>query len=190
MKATHISSTQHPSRPAWTDVFTAIKSLPALPLEENQLKGWFFGFKLHGVCSEKGAPESVIFTSGNINDSKMIETVSECMKGFFYSFRGVVDCYAGYLKKCKDLVSLAEAGRFICAAARQNMSRLISDEQWSHLRKRNIIKSDRVVLKQNCFPEYHQSRSMDGIFRHHCFALSAYMLQCRLKAELRLKTRI
>ena len=38
MRATHISSTQHPSRPAWTDVFTAIKSLPALPLEENQLK--------------------------------------------------------------------------------------------------------------------------------------------------------
>ena len=120
----------------------------------------------------------------------MIENVTDGMKGFFYSLRGVVDCYAGYLKKCKDLVSLAEAGRFICADTRQNKSRLISDEQWSHLRKRNIIESDRGVLKQNYFPEYHQSRSMDGIFRHHCFALSAYMLQCRLKAELRLKTRI
>ena len=190
MKATHISSTQHPSRPAWTDVFTAIKSLPALPLEENQLKGWFFGFKLHGVCSEKGVPESVIFTSGNINDSKMIENVTDGMKGFFYSCRGVVDCYAGYLKKCKDLVRLDESGRFICANTRQNMSRLISYEQWSHLRKRNIIESDRIVLKQNYFPEYHQARSMDEIFRHYCFALSAYMFQSRLKAALRLKTRI
>lgn len=53
-------------------------------------KGWFFGFKLHGVCSEKGAPESVIFTSGNINDSKMIETVSECMKGFFIRAEGLL----------------------------------------------------------------------------------------------------
>ncbi|WP_318663617.1 transposase [Treponema sp.] len=25
-------------------------------------KGWFYGFKLHGVCSEKGLLESVVFT--------------------------------------------------------------------------------------------------------------------------------
>ena len=39
-------------------------------------KGWFYGFKLHGVCSEKSLLESVLFTSGNINDSKMIEQVT------------------------------------------------------------------------------------------------------------------
>lgn len=106
MRATHISSTQHPSRPAWTDVFTAIKSLPALPLEENQLKGWFFGFKLHGVCSEKGAPESVIFTSGNINDSKMIETVSECMKDFFIRAEGLLIVTQDIWKNAKTLSAL------------------------------------------------------------------------------------
>ncbi len=146
-------------------------------------KGWFYGFKLHGVCSEKGVLESVIFTSGNINDSKMIEKVTENMKGWFY-------CDAGYLKRSNELVKLAESGRFICAATRQNMNRLISDEQWSHLRKRNIIESDWGVLKQNYFLEYHQARSIDGIFRHYCFAISAYILQCRLKSFLRLKTRI
>lgn len=146
-------------------------------------KGWFYGFKLHGVCSEKGVLESVIFTGGNINDSKMIEKLTENMKGWFY-------CDAGYLKKCKDLVRLAESGRFICAATRQNMNRLISDEQWNHLRKRNIIESDWGVLKQNYFLEYHQARSMNGIFRHYCFAISAYIIQCRLKSSLKLKTRI
>ena len=35
-------------------------------------KGWFYGFKLHGVCSEKGLLEAVVFTSGNIHDSKMV----------------------------------------------------------------------------------------------------------------------
>ncbi len=99
-------------------------------------KGWFYGFKLHGVCSEKGVLESVIFTSGNINDSKMIEKVTENMKGWFY-------CDAGYLKKSKELVSLAESGHFICAATRQNMNRIISSEQWNHLRKCNIIESNR-----------------------------------------------
>ncbi|UKI54688.1 MAG: transposase [Treponema succinifaciens] len=53
----------------------------------------FYGFKPHGVCSEKGVLESVVFTSGNINDSKMVEKVTENMKGWFY-------CDAGYLKKC------------------------------------------------------------------------------------------
>lgn len=57
-------------------------------------KGWFYGFKPHGVCSEKGVLESVVFTSGNINDSKMVEKVTENMKGWFY-------CDAGYLKKMR-----------------------------------------------------------------------------------------
>ena len=146
-------------------------------------KGWFYGFKLHGVCSEKGVLESVVFTSGNINDSKMVEKVTENMKGWFY-------CDAGYLKKCGELVRLAESGRFICAAARRNMNRIVSNGQWRLLRKRNIIESDWGVLKQNFFLEYHQTRSMHGIFRHYCFAISAYVLQCRLKSSLRLKTRI
>lgn len=146
-------------------------------------KGWFYGFKLHGVCSEKGDLESVVFTSGNINDSKMIEKLTENMKGWFY-------CDAGYLKKCKELIRLAESGRFICAATRQNMNRIISVEQFRHLRKRNIIESDWGVLKQNFFLEYHQARSMVGIFRHYFFAISAYILQCRLNASIKLKTRI
>lgn len=146
-------------------------------------KGWFYGFKLHGVCSEKGVLESVVFTSGNINDSKMVEKVTENMKGWFY-------CDAGYLKKCGELARLAESGRFICAAARRNMNRIVSNGQWRLLRKRNIIESDWGVLKQNFFLEYHQTRSMYGIFRHYCFAISAYVLQCRLKSSLRLKTRI
>ena len=143
----------------------------------------FYGFKPHGVCSEKGVLESVVFTSGNINDSKMVEKVTENMKGWFY-------CDAGYLKKCGELARLAESGRFICAAARRNMNRIVSNRQWRLLRKRNIIESDWGVLKQNFFLEYHQARSMHGIFRHYCFAISAYVLQCRLKSSLRLKTRI
>ena len=32
-------------------------------------KGWFYGFKLHGVCSEKGLLESVVFTSGSLYEA-------------------------------------------------------------------------------------------------------------------------
>ncbi|MDY3755292.1 MAG: hypothetical protein SOZ84_04720, partial [Treponema sp.] len=46
------------------------------------------------------------------------------------------------LKNSKELVELANSGRFIYAATRQNMNRLMSGEQWEYLRKRNIIESD------------------------------------------------
>ena len=49
------------------------------------------------------------------------------------------------------------SGRFIYVATRQNMNRFMTCEQWEHLRKRNIIKSDWDVLKQNYFLEYHQA---------------------------------
>ena len=42
----------------------------------------------------------MVFTSGNINDSKMIEKASENMKGWFYRD-------AGYLKRREELVRLA-----------------------------------------------------------------------------------
>lgn len=113
------------------------KVISGLASRGKSSKGWFYGFKPHGVCSEKGVLESVVFTSGNINDSKMVERVTENMKGWFYRD-------AGYLKKCGELARLAESGRFICAAARRrNMNRIVSNGQWRLLRKRNIIESDR-----------------------------------------------
>ena len=146
-------------------------------------KGWFYGFKLHGVCSEKSLLESVLFTSGNINDSKMIEQVTKNLKGSLF-------CDAGYLKKSKELIKLADSGRFIYAATRQNMNRLMPCDQWEHLRKRNIIESDWGVLKQNYFLEYQQARCLDGLFRHYVCCISAYILQCRLKSYPKIKTRI
>lgn len=94
---------------------------------------------------------------------------------------------AGYLKKSKELIKLADSGRFIYAANRQNMNRLMTCEQWEHLRKRNIIESDWGVLKQNYFLEYQQARCMDGLFRHYVSCISAYILQCRLKSYPKIK---
>lgn len=96
-------------------------------------------------------------------------------------------CDAGYLKKSKELIKLADSGRFIYAATRQNMNRLMPCEQWEHLRKRNIIESDWGVLKQNYFLEYQQARCMDGLFRHYVSCISAYILQCRLKSYPKIK---
>lgn len=109
--------------------------------------------------------------------------VTRGLKGDFF-------CDAGYLKKAEDLARLAESGRFIHAAARRNMGRLMTPRQWERLRKRNIIESDWGALKQNYFLEYHQARSMDGLFRHYASCISAYILHRRLSSRPTIKTRI
>ena len=113
----------------------------------------------------------------------MVEQVTKNLKGSFF-------CDAGYLKNSKELVEQANSGRFIYAATGRNMRRLMTGEQWEYLRKRNIIESDWGVLKQNYFLEYHQARSMVGLFRHYVCCISAYILQSRLKSYLKIKTRI
>lgn len=146
-------------------------------------KGWFYGFKLHGVCSENGMLEAVAFTGGSVSDGKALERVTRNLKGDFF-------CDAGYLKRAEDLARLAESGRFVHAATRRNMGRLMSRWQWERLRMRNIIESDWGVLKQNYFLEYHQARSMAGLFRHYVCWISAYILHCRLSSRPSIKTRI
>ena len=135
------------------------------------------------ILTHSAELEAVVFTSGNVHDSKMVEQVTKNLKGSFF-------CDAGYLKNSKELVELANSGRFIYAATRQNMRRIMTGEQWEYLRKRNIIESDWGVLKQNYFLEYHQARSILGLFRHYVSCISAYILECRLKSFPKIKTRI
>lgn len=132
-------------------------------------KGWFYGFKLHGVCSPDGLLESILITDGSVHDSSVVEDLTKGMSGVFFAD-------AGYLKKSEDLSKLFESGIILCAAARKNMKKLMSEQQWNLLRQRNIIESDWGVLKQNFFIEYHQSRSIRGLFRHYICSIVAYML--------------
>ena len=95
------------------------------------------------------------------------------------------------LKNSKELVELANSGRFIYAATRQNMNRLMTGEQWEHLRKCNIIESDWGVLKQNYFLEYHQARSMVGLFviMFVAFQPTSWNADSNLFLELKLEFR-
>lgn len=146
-------------------------------------KGWFYGFKLHGGCSENGLPEAVAFTGGSASDGKAVERVTRELKGEFF-------CDTGCLKKAAELAELAESGRFIHAATRRNMGRLMTARQWERLRKRNVIESVWGVLKQNYFLEYHQARCMVGLSRHYACCISAYILHRRLSSRSAIKTRI
>ncbi len=44
-------------------------------------KGWFYGFKLHGVCAEDMTVESLVFTTGSVHDSKMAFQLTKNIAG-------------------------------------------------------------------------------------------------------------
>ena len=55
-------------------------------------KGWWYGFKMSGICNEYGDFENIIFSYANIADCKMAEKLAEVVKGTIFAD-------AGYLQK-------------------------------------------------------------------------------------------
>jgi hypothetical protein len=73
---------------------------PALPN-----KGWFFGFKLHGVCTKAGGLPDLFFTTGSVHDSQVVGEVTKDIEGLsvgdagylLIEFRSIMECgYHGY----------------------------------------------------------------------------------------------
>jgi len=133
-------------------------------------KGWFLGFKLHAACDAWGNLVNVRFTAGNEHDSQQTEPLTEGLSGLF-----VGD--AGYLLKQEVFQRLFDKHKRILAASRRNMKRLMTEEQGTLLRKRNIIETVWDVLKERYGLESHLARNIIGLFRHYCYSLLSRVLQ-------------
>ena len=48
-------------------------------------KGWWYGFKMSGICNEQGDFENIIFSYANIADCKMAEKLAEVVKGTIFA---------------------------------------------------------------------------------------------------------
>ena len=66
--------------------------MKAVASRGKSTKGWFFGFKLHGVCIKDGTLVKICFTTGSEHDSKAFDSTTKGLVGLF-----VTD--AGYLLK-------------------------------------------------------------------------------------------
>ena len=132
-------------------------------------KGWFFGFKLHGICTDDMTVENLIFTTGSVHDSKMAKDVTKEIIG-----KAFAD--AGYQLKPEILSELADNGLFMHNATRKNMNRLISKEQFDFIEKRNVIETVWSVLKGSFDLVYTRARSMKGMFRHFFYSIAAFLL--------------
>lgn len=133
-------------------------------------KGWFYGFKLHGVCNECGKLENILFTPGNVHDSKTLEIMASDLVG-------TLTCDAGYLVKDEILEKIFTKQLKVYIATRRNMRRIMTSEQNRLFKNRSVIETVWGVLKERFNLMYNLARSTSGLFRHYFYSITSYMLE-------------
>ena len=131
--------------------------------------GWFFGFKLHLICNEKGELLNFMITPGDIDDRKPLE-----YKAFVDFIYGKLVGDKGYISK--NLFNrLFVNGIQLITKLKSNMKgsiMRISDRLL--LRKRAIIETINDELKNIAQVEHSRHRSFDNFIVNTLGSLAAY----------------
>lgn len=132
-------------------------------------KGWFYGFKLHGVCNDLRELENILFTTGSTHDNIVLHDLVNGLDGIF-------TCDAGYLLKKEDLEKFYDECKTLFIATRKNMKRPMTKEQHDHFKRRSVIENIWDVLKERFELVYNLARSVKGLFRHYMFSITSFLL--------------
>lgn len=137
--------------------------------------GWFFGFKLHIVINHKGELMGVCFTTGEVDDRKMLEKL-------FKGLKGIAAGDKGYIGK-KYAQKMAENGLKFITKLRKNMKpQPKSAFEKFFLSKRAVIEAVIGQLKEICQIEHTRHRKFDNFLINALSALIAYTLKPRKPA--------
>ncbi len=143
--------------------------------------GWFYGFKLHIICNDLGEVVDLHITAGNVEDRKPLK-----MNSFIQKLWGKLFGDKGYISK--DLFSsLFENGIHLITKLKKNMKSTILTPEMDAilLRKRAIVETIIVQLKNICQVEHSRHRSPRNFFNNLFSALIAYNFNDK-KASLKL----
>lgn len=131
--------------------------------------GWFFGFKLHLICNEKGELLNFMITPGDVDDRKPLD-----YKAFVEMLYGKLVGDKGYIGK--DLFQrLFVDGIQLITKLKNNMKgALMSVSDKLLLRKRAIIETVNDELKNIAQVEHSRHRSVENFVVNTLAALAAY----------------
>ena len=134
--------------------------------------GWFFGFKLHFICNDKGEIMSFKLTHANVDDRKPAFDLVKGLVGKLIGDRG-------YMSK-KLFAELYKNKLHLITKIRSNMkNKLMSTYDKFLLRKRAIIESINDQLKNICQIEHSRHRSVDNFLANIMAAISSYSLKSK-----------
>ncbi|KAA6340303.1 hypothetical protein EZS27_011828 [termite gut metagenome] len=131
--------------------------------------GWFFGFKLHLLCNERGELVNFCLTRGNVDDrnQKVFSVLSKGLFGKLYADKGYISASLFEM--------LFNKGIHLVTGIKKNMkNRLMSVNDKILLRKRSIIETINDELKNICYIEHSRHRSPANFIMNLLAALGAY----------------
>ena len=131
--------------------------------------GWFYGFKLHLICNEKGDLLNFMLTPGNVDDREPLRN-----KSFIEQIFGKLVGDKGYV--CKDLFSkLFVDGIQLVTKLKSNMKgQIMTISDRVLLRKRALIETINDELKNMAQIEHSRHRSVTGFTVNLMAGLAAY----------------
>ena len=131
--------------------------------------GWFFGFKLHLICNEKGELLNFMFTPGDVDDRKPLE-----YGNFVKDIYGRLVGDKGYISK-KLFERLFVDGIQLVTKIRNNMKgSMMSVSDKLLLRKRAIIETVNDELKNIAQVEHSRHRCFENFVVNMLGAIAAY----------------
>ena len=131
--------------------------------------GWFYGFKLHLVCNEKGELLSFYLTKGNVDDRNPAH-IKRLTKELFGKLFGD----KGYLSKALWQMLFADGIQLFTKLKKNMKNHLMTIEDKILLRKRAIIETINDELKNLCQIEHSRHRSVNNFIMNILGALTAY----------------
>jgi len=131
--------------------------------------GWFYGFKLHLVCNEKGELLNFSLTKGNVDDWNQ-DVLNVHTKDLF----GKLFADKGYISQ-KLFEALFYDGVHLVTGIKSNMkNKLMSVRDKILLRKRSVIETINHELKNICHVEHSRHRSTHNFIMNIIATLVAY----------------
>lgn len=131
--------------------------------------GWFFGFKLHLICNEKGEILNFMITPGDVDDRKPLD-----YKAFVDFIYGKLVGDKGYISK-NLFERLFVSGIQLITKLKSNMKgALMSLSDKILLRKRAIVETVNDELKNIAQVEHSRHRCFDNFIVNMLGAIAAY----------------
>lgn len=131
--------------------------------------GWFFGFKLHLICNERGELLNFMITPGDVDDRKPLE-----LKSFIEFIYGKLVGDKGYISKNLFQRLFVDGIQLITKLKSNMKGALMSVSDRLLLRKRAIIETVNDELKNIAQVEHSRHRSFDNFIVNLLGAISAY----------------
>lgn len=131
--------------------------------------GWYFGFKLHLLCNEKGELLNFVLTKANVDDRNemVFKQFNENLFGKLYADKGYIS------KELFD--SLWNNGTHIITGLRSNMkNKLMPFIDKIMLRKRSVIETINDELKNVAMLVHSRHRSFENFIMNVIAVIAAY----------------